>query len=293
MKRIGDIQLESYDDLFTESGTVDEVRMIQVKDLYPFPGHPFKVVDDDSMNELVQSIQDRGVINPIIVRPRVQGGYEIISGHRRTFACKKIGLTEIPACIRDLTDDDAIDQMVYSNYQRKNILPSEKAKAYRMQSEAASHQGKAGKRTDQIISEKYGDSARQVQRYIRLSYLIPGLLQLVDAKKLKLNAGVMLSYIGSSDQEAIQKIYTDYKKLPSLNNACEIKELAGKGEEPIGEEKLLSIIVENMNSKRPEGKAPLNITIEELSRYFAPGTTNDEIRGVIISLLEKYHNNPQ
>lgn len=180
-----DIKLNSYDDLFGESTANPEAVEVLTKELHDFRNHPFHVTDDDDMAELVQSIRDKGVLVPLTVRPMEEGGYEIISGHRRKHAAELSGLFKVPVLIRDLSDEDAVDIMIYSNIQRTNILPSEKAFAYRLQMETMRHQGKKGASSSEAVGKKYGDNARKVQRYMRLTFLHKDLLDLVDTEVLR------------------------------------------------------------------------------------------------------------
>ena len=171
-----EIKLNSYDDLFGETSVQTDAVEVMIKELHDFENHPFHVIDDDAMAELVQSIREKGILVPLTVRPKDGGGYEIISGHRRKHAAEIAGLFKVPVLIRELSDEDAVDIMIYSNIQRTNILPSEKARAYRLQMETLKHQGKRGSSAPEAVGKKYGDNARKVQRYIRLTFLHKDLL---------------------------------------------------------------------------------------------------------------------
>ena len=168
-----DLKLNSYESLFGELPDEGESTDLFIKELHDFKEHPFRVTDDEDMLELIQSIKEKGILVPLTVRPIAEGGYEIISGHRRKHAAEIAGLEKVPAIIRELSDEDAVDIMIYSNIQRTNVLPSEKANAYKLQMDTMRHQGKKGSSTPDEVGKKYGDNARKVQRYIRLTYLIP------------------------------------------------------------------------------------------------------------------------
>ena len=218
------IKLKSYESLFGESAFEGAVSEVFVKDLYDFKNHPFQVNDDEDMQELIQSIKDKGILVPLIVRPMSDDGYEIIAGHRRKYAAEIVGLIKVPAIVRDLSDEDAVDCMIYSNIHRMNVLPSEKAKAYRLQTDIMKHRGKKGTSTPDSIGKKYGDNARKVQRYIRLTFLLPALLELVDKKKVTLQAGYFLSFLGEPEQGWVLEIYQHSGKLPSPKVSLQLRD---------------------------------------------------------------------
>ena len=224
-----DIKLNSYESLFGELTDEGESTALFIKELHDFKGHPFRVTDDEDMLELIQSIKEKGILVPLTVRPIVEGGYEIISGHRRKHAAEIAGLEKVPAIIRELSDEDAVDIMIYSNIQRTNVLPSEKAKAYKLQMETMRHQGKKGSSTPDAVGKKYGDNARKVQRYIRLTYLIPDLLELVDKRKLSMQAGYWISFLDDPEQNWILKTYQLYGKLPSCRTAQQLRDQHDEG----------------------------------------------------------------
>ena len=241
------MHLTSLDSLFTTQAERDnadneQVIKISIDSIHDFPNHPFKVNDDEDMNKLIESIQERGVYLPTIVRQRVNGDYEMISGHRRKHAAIKAGLKTIPCIVKNLTDDEATILMVDSNIQREELLPSEKAFAYKMKLEAMKHQGKQlentsrpmGEKSDnkistEILGEEVGESARTIQRYIRLTYLIPDLLELVDAKRIALRPAVEMSYINEDNQNLLYDIFKYNESTPTLSQAQLLRNLEEKG----------------------------------------------------------------
>ena len=237
------MNLASLDSIFTTQEERDEAKKehvinLPIEQIQDFPEHPFKVLDNAEMDDLVKSISVKGVILPTIVRQRKDGSYEMISGHRRKHAALRAGLTEIPCIIKDLTDDEATILMVDSNIQREEILPSEKAFAYRMKLEAMKHQGKnltsdpmEQKQTSrEVLAEKVGESASNIQRFIRLTYLIPELLELVDEKRIALRPAVELSYISEDNQEILYDIFKYDEATPTLSQAQILRKLDEKGE---------------------------------------------------------------
>ena len=203
------MRMNTYDQLFRTPDSNEKTREINLRDLHEFEGHPFRVVDDEDMEELVQSIRERGILVPVMVRTRPEGGYEIISGHRRCHAARLAGLFKVPVVIAELTDEEAVDAMIYTNFQRSTILPSEKAQAYRLQMEAIRHPGICGPSSPGTIGRKYGDNARKVQRYIRLTFLIDELLALVDQEKLCMQAGYSLSFIKPEHQRWVLQVFRE------------------------------------------------------------------------------------
>ncbi len=234
------IELTPFDKLFQQNA-VETVQEIALAQLQPFYNHPFKVVNDEEMNKLVESIAEKGVVMPAIARPLQGGGYELISGHRRKYACEKLGLDTMPVLVRELEEDEAVIIMVDSNVQREHILPSEKAFSYKMKLEAIKHQGE---RTDltsgqvvQKLKEKYsvevvadeaGESYKQIQRFIRLTELLPTLLEMVDKGKLKLNPAVELSYLLKEEQKGVLECMETLQCIPSLEQAKKLKNTAKK-----------------------------------------------------------------
>ena len=245
-KRGGNISLTSYDDIFETDESraesqLERVQNISISELVPFKDHPFKVVDDEAMLRTTESIAQYGVLTPLIARPLEDGGYEIISGHRRAHAAEMAGLMEVPVLVRQMDDDAATVLMVDSNLQRENILPSERAYAYKMKLEAMKRQaGRPSKenacqvgthlRSDQELGEQVGDSARQVQRYIRLTNLIPELLEMVDQKQISFNPAVELSYLAPEEQEIFMQAMDEVQASPSLSQAQRLKKLAQEGD---------------------------------------------------------------
>lgn len=258
---------------------------IPIDKLFPFPNHPFQVNNDEKMEEMAKTIKESGVSTPLIVRPRADGNYEIISGHRRKFASELAELKEVPCIIRNLTEDEAIIEMVNSNMQREKILPSEKAFAYKMKLEAQKHQGKRNDitlcqvgtklRTDEKIAENSEDSARQIQRYIRLTELIPGLLKLVDEERIAFSPAVDISYLTEDEQYVILNIYDYDEKTPNVSQAKHLKMLSQEGkltadkiEEIMGEQKPNQIEKFKFNKDRIRKILPKNITTEKQAEDF-------------------------
>lgn len=281
------VEMKSLDDLFglkdfsgtkEDSGTKDTIKVLELDKLVTFRNHPFKVCEDDKMRETVESIKQYGVLQPIIVRPLADGRYEIISGHRRTHACKLLERKNIPALIRNLSDDEATVLMVDSNIQRENLDYSEKAFAFRMKYEALKHQGKAGKETAALVGEEAGESGRQIKRYIRLTYLNDGLLQLVDKGKIGFIPGVNLSYLDIQEQEELLCVIRRINTYPSLEQSVKLKEKS--------EEKQLSPFF--MESILAKGKRSSYLQLDKLlvGSYFPSGTSQKEMQDTIYSLLE-------
>lgn len=279
------IKLTSYDDLFgTEEKNVEgQYTTVPLHMLHSFQNHPFRVLDDEKMQETVESIKQHGVIQPGIVRP-CKEGYEVVAGHRRWRACELAGLEEMPVIIRDLDDDAATVLMVDTNIQRENLLPSEKAKAYKMKYEALKHQGsKGGKNTADAVGEKAGDSGRTVQRYIRLSNLIDTLLDFVDSGKLAMVAGERLSYLNEEEQAWVLEAAENADIFPSPNQAAELKGLSEQQE--LTEGKVYGILVKKENKS-----VKVIIPQKKLQNYFPPTYTKEEIEEVVYSLLEQWKN---
>ena len=236
LKKSGNISLSSYDDIFQtdqsrEESQQERVQEIPLSELHPFKGHPFKVLDDDAMQKTVESIAQFGVMTPAIARPRPEGGYELIAGHRRKHGSERAGKTEMPIIVRNYSDDEATIIMVDSNIQREDILPSEKAKAYKMKYEAMKHQGKkSGKNTLDEVGEAAGENAKKVQRYIWLARLSEELLEMVDTKKLGFSQGVDISFLSEEAQQWVEVIIEEQGCNVSTVQAGKLKEYGKSGE---------------------------------------------------------------
>ena len=268
------------------------VTNIPVEKLKPFPNHPFQVRDDDFMREAVESIKTYGVLQPAIVRPTKDGDYEILSGHRRTHACELAGKTKMPVIVRDLDRDAATIIMVDSNLQRENILPSERAAAYKMKMEALKHQGvrsdltssqhETKLRTDEKIALESGESRAQVQRYIRLTELQPELQQMVDEKKIALTPAVEISYLKPDEQRLLLDTIESEQATPSLSQAQRMKKLSQSGE--LNDDTMLEILSEQ---KKPE-KCDITLSGDILRKYFPRSYTPQRMQETIIKLLENW-----
>lgn len=279
------IKLSSFDDLFgtQEAGTgTEQVQEIPLCELHEFRGHPFKVLDDEKMQETVESIKNYGVLMPGIARPRAEGGYEIIAGHRRRHGCELAGLSTMPMFVRDYTDDEATIIMVDTNIQREDILPSEKARAYSMKYEAMKHQGKkgAGNSLDEV-GEAAGESGKTVQRYIWLSRLSDELLEMVDKKKIGLVQGVDISFLTEQAQEWVQVIMEETGANISTTQSAKLKEYGKKGELTMPMVRLI------LTEEKPRERK-VTLKAEKISRYFPEEYSESEIEKVIIELLEAW-----
>ena len=279
------IKLSSFDDLFgtQEAGTgTEQVQEIPLCELHEFRGHPFKVVDDEKMQETVESIKNYGVLMPGIARPRVEGGYEIIAGHRRRHGCELAGLSTMPMFVRDYTDDEATIIMVDTNIQREDILPSEKARAYSMKYEAMKHQGKKGTGNSlDEVGEAAGESGKTVQRYIWLSRLSDELLEMVDKKKIGLVQGVDISFLTEQAQEWVQVIMEETGTNISTVQSAKLKEYGKKGELTMPMVRLI------LTEEKPKERK-VTLKAEKISRYFPEEYSESEIENVIIELLEEW-----
>lgn len=278
------IKLTSYDELLgvQKDGTIE----VNLKELHEFKNHPFRVIDDEKMQELAESIKANGVLSPALVRKRSEGGYELISGHRRKRACEMAGLSKMPVIVKELSDDEATIIMVDANIQREEILPSEKAFAFKMKMEAMSHQGVSnGKITADEIGADNGVSGRQVKRYIRLTMLIQELLQLVDEKKLPFVVGVEISYLDEEFQEVIYKNLMEGKKV----GKNEIHSL--RQNEELEEGELTIYDIEGLLFPEKAKKKISNVTLNQrkLAKYFTPDYEAEQIEEIILSLLEKWN----
>ena len=279
------IKLSSFDDLFgtQEAGTgTEQVQEIPLCELHEFRGHPFKVVDDEKMQETVESIKNYGVLMPGIARPRTEGGYEIIAGHRRRHGCELAGLSTMPMFVRDYTDDEATIIMVDTNIQREDILPSEKARAYSMKYEAMKHQGKKGTGNSlDEVGEAAGESGKTVQRYIWLSRLSDELLEMVDKKKIGLVQGVDISFLTEQAQEWVQVIMEETGTNISTVQSAKLKEYGKKGELNMPMVRLI------LTEEKPKERK-VTLKAEKISRYFPEEYSESEIENVIIELLEEW-----
>ena len=274
------------------------VVRLPLTDLHPFPDHPFQVRDDEEMRETIQSVKEYGVIVPAIVRPREEGGYEIVAGHRRKYACEQAGLDTMPVLIRNLDRDAATIIMVDSNLQRENILPSERAKAYKMKLEAIKRQGARNDLTsDQVgqkskwsieqIAEQAGESKSQVQRYIRLNELSPELLQMVDEKKIAFNPAYELSFLKPEEQQMLVTTIDYEQATPSLSQAQRMKKFSQTGK--LNEDSMLAIMSEE---KKPE-KFSLTLDGDRIRKYFPKSYTPLQMENTIIKLLEAWQRKRQ
>lgn len=285
------------DDFFTTQEERDEqklekVEKIAVSSISNFPNHPYQVKDNEEMEDFVENVKEKGVIHPVIVRPKKDGTYEMISGHRRKRACELAGIKEIPAIVREMTDEDAIIYMVDSNKQREKILPSEKAFAYKMKLEAMKRQGQRNDLTSRpmvdklksadIMGEEVGESGRQIQRYIRLTELIPELLQLVDDEKMKLRPAVEISYLTKSEQEYVFEAMEYNEVFPSHPQARELKKLSAEGK--LTDDEIDRI----MSEEKPNQKENIKFSVDKVRGYFPKEYTPTEMQNIIVKLLENY-----
>ncbi len=275
------VKLNSFDDLFGIDEAGETVTSVPLNELHTFKGHPFRVLDDEKMQETVESVKQYGVLMPGIVRPYPAGGYEVIAGHRRWRACELAGLTEMPVIIRELDDDTAVVLMVDTNIQREDILPSEKAKAYRMKYEAMKHQGSKGEKyTADAIGEAAGDSGRTVQRYIRLSELAEELLGYVDENKIPMVVGEKLSYLKTEEQAWVVDAIGNSGIFPSKAQAEQLKAGSEAGE--LTEGKVYAVLV------RKEESVNVTISAKKIRNYFPVEYSKEQIEDVIYTLLEEW-----
>ena len=298
------VALKGLDDLFsTEEKRQEEqreqVQQIPIDALHPFTNHPFKVLDDEAMTRTVESIAQYGVLAPLIARPRPDGdGYEIISGHRRQYAAKLAGLDTLPVIVRQMSDDAAVILMVDSNLQREHILPSERALAYKMKLDAMRRtsgrpskenvsQIGTQKRSDQIMAEELGESRNQIQRFIRLTNLVPELLDMVDEKKISFNPAVELSYLDESQQRDFLEAMEDTQNAPSLSQAQQLKKMAQQGE--FSYEKAFDV----MGQEKRSEKDTVTIKNETLRKYFPRSYTPKQMEEKIIQLLDAWQKKQQ
>ena len=297
----GNLALKGLDDLFsTEENRQEEqreqVQQIPIDELHPFTNHPFKVLDDEAMTRTVESIAQYGVLAPLIARPRPEGGYEIISGHRRQYAAKLAGLDTLPVIVRQMSDDAAVILMVDSNLQREHILPSERAFAYKMKLDAIKNQGARSDLTSTQVAqklsvEKIGDDAGvskdTIRRFIRLTNLIPELLDMVDEKKISFNPAVELSYLDEAQQRDFLEAMQDTQNAPSLSQAQQLKKMAQQGE--FSYEKAFDV----MGQEKRSEKDTVTIKNETLRKYFPRSYTPKQMEEKIIQLLDAWQKKQQ
>ena len=295
------IHLPSLDNLFSsesdrQDAKLEKVQNLRLSELFSFKDHPFQIRDDEEMEKMVDSIKDHGVLTPAIVRPRPEGGYELVSGHRRHRGCTLAGLDTMPCIVREMDDDTAVILMVDSNCQREHILPSEKAKAYKMMLEAMKRQ--AGRpssknvsqvgthlRSDQILAEQTGQSRNQIQRYIRLTDLIPDLLNMVDEGQLKLTPAVELSSLAPHEQEEVLEYLQYMECTPSLSQAQKLKSASKKAPlTPESIEKIMSAKIPSVSAREPQ----IRLSVSKIEQYFPKGYTIEQMEQYIIRLLENY-----
>ncbi len=297
-----DIATSALDEMFSteESRKTEQIKPINIDELKPFTEQPFKVLHDESMDELVESIKESGVLTPIIARPFDDGGYEILSGHRRVEACRLAGITEVPVVIKNLDDDTAAILLVDSNLQREHILPSEKAFAYQMKLEAMKRKAGRPSKNNSVqiehnlsgttsrdnFAKEIGESPAQVQRYIRLTNLIDPILEMVDKDEIAMNAAVELSYLGSKEQSDVLKAMESESSSPSIAQARKIREFSDNGK--LSEAVALSI----MQEEKPE-TLKVTLTDSKLKKYFPKSYTKQQVEDTIIKLLENWHRKRQ
>ena len=291
------VALKGLDDLFSSEETRQEeqreqVQQIPVDELFPFKNHPFKVLDDDAMTRTVESISQFGVLAPLIARPRPEGDYEIISGHRRKHAAELAHLDTVPVIVRNMEDDAATILMVDSNLQREHILPSERAFAYKMKLDAIKNQGARSDLTSSqvgmklqaldIVGQEAGDSRNQVHRFIRLTNLVPELLDMVDEKKISFNPAVELSYLDENQQRDFLEAMNDTQNAPSLSQAQQLKKLAQQGEFSY------DAVYDIMNEEKKSELDTVTIKNETLRKYFPRNYTPRQMESIIIKLLDQW-----
>ena len=295
------VSLKGADDIFSTEESRQEqqreqVQQIPIGELFPFKNHPFKVLDDESMQRTVESVEQYGVLSPLIARPRPEGGYEIISGHRRQYAAKLAGLDTLPVIVRNMDDDAAVLLMVDSNLQRENILPSERAFAYKMKLEALKNQGArsdltsvqvAPKLSTEKIGEEVGMSKDNVKRYIRLTNLVPELLDMVDEKKIAFNPAVELSYLDEAQQRDFLEAMNDTQNAPSLSQAHRLKKLAQEGHFSYG------VAFAVMGEEKKDELDKVVIKNDTLRKYFPRSYTPKQMEDTIIKLLEQWQRKQQ
>ena len=296
------VSLKGADDIFSteefrQEQQREQVQQIPIGELFPFKNHSFKVLDDESMQRTVESVEQYGVLSPLTARPRLEGGYEIISGHRRQHAAQLAGLDALPVIVRNMDDDAAVLLMVDSNLQRENILPSERAFAYKMKLEALKNQGarsdltsaQLGRKleTADIVGQESGDSRNQVRRFIRLTNLVPELLDMVDEKKIAFNPAVELSYLDESQQRDFLEAMNDTQNAPSLSQAQRLKKLAQEGHFSY------DVAFAVMGEEKKEELDKAVIKNDSLRKYFPRSYTLKQMEDTIIKLLEQWQKKRQ
>ena len=277
------VRLNSFDDLFgnPESASGEQIIHVKLEELHTFKGHPFRVLDDEKMEETTESIGKYGVLVPGIVRPRADGGYEIIAGHRRKRGSERAGLDTMPVIVRNYTDDEATIIMVDSNIQREDILPSEKAKAYAMKYEAMKHQGSKGGSTLDEVGETAGESGKTVQRYVWLARLIDELLDMVDKKKIGIAQGVDISFLSEEAQQWVAVILEETGAAVNASQSAKLKEYGKNGGLTL---EMVRLILEQEKPKERK----VTIKSDKINKYFPEEYSNDDIESVIIRLLEEW-----
>ncbi len=294
-KRKSDFTLptNSLDELFSSQEERDDAKLERVRDvplneLHPFRDHPFKIQNDEEMNRLIESIQKFGTLTPALARPLPEGGYELISGHRRLAACQVLGIETMPVIVRDMSDDEAVIAMVDANLQREHILPSEKAFAYKMKLDAIKHQGVTSRQVGEKllsvtqVSKESDDSERQVQRYIRLTYLIPELLSMVDEGKIAFNPAVEISYLDQSEQRVLLNAMELNDCTPSHAQAIRLKKLSQEG--VLQDRTIYDILAE----QKPNQQEQYKFKREDIRKYFPKSYTDKQVCDTVIKLLEQW-----
>lgn len=294
-KRKSDFTLptNSLDELFSSQEERDDAKLERVKEiplnkLHPFRDHPFKIQNDEEMKRLIESIQKFGTLTPALARPLPEGGYELISGHRRLAACQVLGIETMPVIVRDMSDDEAVIAMVDANLQREHILPSEKAFAYKMKLEAIKHQGITSRQVGEKllsvtqVSKESDDSERQVQRYIRLTYLIPELLEMVDENKIAFNPAVEISYLDKAEQQVLLDAMELNDCTPSHAQAIRLKKLSQEG--VLQDQTIYDILAE----QKPNQQEQYKFKREDIRKYFPKSYTDKQVCDTVIKLLEQW-----
>ena len=287
------LQMNSLDELFSSQEERDDAKLERVKEiplteLHPFKDHPFKIQNDDEMKRLMESIQKFGTLTPALARPLPEGGYELISGHRRLAACQVLGIETMPVIIREMSDDEAVIAMVDANLQREHILPSEKAFAYKMKLEAIKHQGITSRQLGEKllsvtqVSKESDDSERQVQRYIRLTYLIPELLEMVDDGKIAFNPAVEISYLEQSEQRVLLNAMELNDCTPSHAQSIRLKKLSQEG--VLQDQTIYDILAE----QKPNQQEQYKFKREDIRKYFPKSYTDKQVCDTVIKLLEQW-----
>lgn len=289
--RKSDFTLPKLDDLFTtqemrDDAKLERVQNIPLSELHPFKNHPFKVQNNEEMERMIESIRKVGAITPALARPLPDGGYELISGHRRLAACQVLGIETMPVIVREMSDDEAVIAMVDANLQRETVLPSEKAFAYKMKLEAIKHQGVASAQVGQkllsveIVADDAGESRNQIKRYIRLTYLIPELLSMVDENKIAFNPAVEISYLEQSEQRVLLDAMELNDCTPSHAQSIRLKKLS---QESVLDDQMIYAV---MSEEKPNQQEQIKFKREDLKKYFPAGYTDEQMRRDIIKGLE-------